>query len=157
MKISNVEISFQSLTIGARSIRPHIALVNAVSSFPVPYDKRSFHQFVGLVNYNHWFPPMCAEMLDPLHQALGTDSFNRTTACQEAFDKAKQSPSEALMLVDPHPNAAPCIRTDASNHAVRAAFRRFTDSLKDTGNLSPFFPRNAAPWNSTTVSLIKNN
>jgi len=88
---------------------------------------------------------MCAKILDPLHQALGIDSFNRTTACHEAFDEAKQSSSEAIKLVDPHPNAAPCITTNASNHAVRAALQQFTDSLIDTGNLSPSFPRNATP------------
>ena len=81
------------------------------------------HQFVGLINYYHHFVPRCAAILQPLHQALAADGFTWTTSRQEAFDAAKRTLSEAVMLVHPHPNAATCITTDASNVAYLLLFK----------------------------------
>ena len=105
-------------------IRPHIARVDAVRSFPVPHDKNSLHQFVGLINYYHRFVPRYAEILQPLHQALAADSFTSST-CQKAFEEAKQTLSEAVMLVHPQPHAATCITTDASDFAAEAVLEQF--------------------------------
>ena len=44
-----------------------------------------------------------------------------------AFDESKQTLSEAVMLVHPQQNAATCIKTYASNHAVGAVLVQFTD------------------------------
>ena len=97
------EVNFLSHTISADGIRPHIARVDAVRSFPVPHNKKSLHQFVGLINYYHRFVPRCVEILQPLHQALAADSFTWSTSCQKAFEEAKQTLSEAVMLVHPQP------------------------------------------------------
>ena len=121
------EVNFLSHTINAYGIRPHLTRVEAVRTFPVPQDKRALHQFVGLVNYYHRFVPRCAAILQPLHQALAADGFTWTTSCQEAFDAAKLTLSEAVMLVHPHPNAATCITTDASNVAVGAVLEQFIE------------------------------
>ena len=128
------EVNFLSHTINAYDIRPHLTRVEAVRTFPVPQDKRALHQFVGLVNYYHRFVPRCAAILQPLHQALAADGFTWTTSCQEAFDAAKRTLCEAVMLVHPHPNAATCITTDASNVAVGAV-------LEGNGSLSLSFQR----------------
>ena len=61
-------------------------------------------------------------MLHPLHQALAADGFTWSPSGQEAFDAAKRTLSEAVMLVHPHPNEATCITTDASNVAVLEQF-----------------------------------
>ena len=87
----------------------------------------ALHQFVGLINYYHRFVPRCAVILQPLHQALAADGFIWTTSCQEAFDAAKLTLSEAVMLVHPHPNTATCITTDASNVAVGAVLEQFIE------------------------------
>ena len=63
-------MNFLSHTISADSIRPHISRVEAVRAFPVPNDMTSLHRFVGLINYYHRFVPYCAEIIQPLHQAL---------------------------------------------------------------------------------------
>ena len=119
------EVNFLSHTISADGIRPHIARVDAVRSFPVSHDKKSLHQFVGLINYYHCLVPRCVEILQPLHQALAADSFTWSTSCQKAFEEAKQTLSEAVMLVHPQPHAATCITTDASNFAVGAVLEQF--------------------------------
>ena len=80
------EMNFLSHTISAEGIRPHLARVDAIRTFPVPQDKESLHQFVGLINYYHRFVPRCAEILQPLHQALAADTFSWTSNCQKAFD-----------------------------------------------------------------------
>ena len=122
------EANFLSHTINAYGIRPHLIRVEAVCTFPVPQDKRALHQFVGLINYYHRFVPRCAAILQPLHQALAADGW--TTSCQEAFDAAKWTLSEAVMLVHPHPKTATCITTDASNVALGAVLEKFIDGQK---------------------------
>ena len=121
------EVDFLSHSISAEGIRPHITRVEAVRSFPVPSDKKSLHQFVGLVNYYHRFVPQCAEILAPLHQLLAADSFIWTTQCQQAFDLAKQTLSNSVLLAHPQPNASTCITTDASNFAVGAVLEQLID------------------------------
>ena len=114
------EMNFLSHTISAEGIRPHLARVDAIRTSPVPQDKKSLHQFVGLINYRyhyHRFVPRCAQILQPLHQALAADTFSWTSNCQKAFDDTKQALSAAVVLVHPQPNAATCITTDASNFA----------------------------------------
>ena len=135
-------MNFLSHTINTDGIRPHIACVEAVRTFPVPQDKKALHQFVGLINYYHRFVPRCAELLQPLHQALAADSFTWNTSCQQAFDAAKRTLSETVMLVHPHPNAATCITTDASNLAVGAVLEQFID-----GQWKPisFFSKKLSP------------
>ena len=95
------EVNFLSHTISAAGIRPHLTRVDAVRTFPVPRDKKSLHQFVGLINYYHRFVPRCAEILQPLHQALAAECFTWTVSCQKAFEEAKQTLSEAVLLVHP--------------------------------------------------------
>ena len=121
------EVNFLSHTISAAGIRPHLTRVDAVRTFPVPRDKKSLHQFVGLINYYHRFVPRCAEILQPLHQALAAECFAWTVSCQKAFEEAKQTLSEAVMLVHPQPHAPTCITTDASNLAVGAVLEQFID------------------------------
>ena len=119
------EVAFLSHTISAAGMRPHLTRVEAVRTFPVPQDKKALHQFVGLINYYHRFVPRCAEILQPLHLALAADCLTWTASCQQAFDAAKVALSEAVMLVHPHPYAATCITTDASNLAVGAVLEQF--------------------------------
>ena len=119
------EMNFLSHTISAEGIRPRLARVDAIRTFPVPQDKKSLHQFVGLINYYHRFVPRCAEILQPLHQALAADTLSWTSNCQKAFDDTKQALSAAVVLVHPQPNAATCITTDASNFAVGAVLEQF--------------------------------
>ena len=116
-----------SHTINAYGIRPHMTRIEAVRTFPVPQNKRALHQFVGPINYYHCFVPRCAAILQPLHQVLAADGFTWTTSSQEAFDAAKRTLSEAVMLVHPQPNAATCITTDASNVAVGAVLEHFIE------------------------------
>ena len=71
--------------------------------------------------------PACTEILASLHQVLSADSFPWSEHCQHAFDTAKQTLSDAVMLVHPQPNAATCITTDASNVAVGAVLEQFID------------------------------
>lgn len=136
------EVNFLSHTINADGIRPHITRVEAVRTFPVPQDKKALHQFVGLINYYHRFVPRCAAILQPLHQALAADCFTWTTPCQQAFETAKRTLSEAVMLVHPRPNAATCITTDASNLAVGAVLEQYID-----GQWKPisFFSKKLSP------------
>ena len=119
------EVNFLSHMVNAEGICPHITWVEAVRSFPVLTDQKTLHQFVGLVNYYHHFVPQCADNLAPLHQVLSADGFTWSEHCQHAFDTAKQTLSDAVMLVHPQPNAATCITTDTSSVAVGAVLEQF--------------------------------
>ena len=68
-----------------------------IHTFLVPQDKKSLHQFVGLINYHHRFVTRCTKILQLLHQALAADSFTLTASCQQAFEPAKQALSQALI------------------------------------------------------------
>ena len=45
-----------------------------------------------------------ADPFTRLHQALAADSFTWSTSCQKAFEEAKQTLSEAVMLFHPQPH-----------------------------------------------------
>ena len=90
-EFGKAEVNFLSHTISADGIRPHISCVEAVRAFPVPKDKRSLHKFVGLINYYHRFVPHCAEIIQPLHQALAAKTFVWDEACQTAFEAVKHT------------------------------------------------------------------
>ena len=126
-EFGKAEVNFLSHTISAEGIRPHITRVEAVRAFPAPDDKPSLHRFVGLVNYYHRFVPHCAEILQPLHQSLAAETFIWDEACQSAFEEAKRTLSEAVMLVHPQQNVPTCITTDASSRAVGGVLEQFID------------------------------
>lgn len=58
---------------------------------------------------------------------MAVDSFNLTNSCQQGFDSAKRTLSEAVMLAHPHSNAATCIITDISNFAVDPVLEQFIE------------------------------
>ena len=71
--------------------------------------------------------PHMVSVLHLLHRAVTVDSFNLTNSCQQWFDSAKRTLSEAVMLAHPHPNAATCVNTDISNFAVGPVREQFIE------------------------------
>ena len=117
-------MDFLSHSISAQGICPHIIRIEAVRTFPVTSNKKSLHHFVGFVNYFHCYVPQCAEILAPLCQALAAAIFAWNEQCHQAFDLAKQTLSNSVMLALPQPNAPTCITADASNFAVDAVLEQ---------------------------------
>ena len=90
---------------------------------------KGLQQFLGIVNYYHWFIPAAATILQPLYVAKkGRAQLIHWTALMDAtFQKAKTTLSEATMLVHPCANTPLALTTDTSNLTIGAVLEQFVD------------------------------
>ena len=122
-------LSFLGHQVDSEGVRPLPKRVAAVREFPVPKDKSSLQEFLGLVNYYHRFIPHAAHVLQPLHAALKKSAgpFCWTSQLDNAFRQAKEALANAALLVHPKPDADTAITVDASDRAVGAVLEQFID------------------------------
>ena len=116
--------------VDASGIQPLIEKVQVVQEFPRPTSRRKLWEFLGLINFYHRFIPMCAQLLQPLNNALSTNKGNDqeihwTDDMATAFLAVKEALASATLLSHPKLDALTCIMTDASNVAVGAVLQQF--------------------------------
>ena len=140
-------LKFLGHVVDKDGIHPLPEKVEAITKFPTPTTQRKLKEYLGLLNFYRRFIPNCAQTLLPLTDLLSGKAkpqtpipWTPTTAA--AFEKSKTCLAQASLLRHPHPEAATCIATDASNVAVGAVLQQFIN-----GNWAPiaYFSRKLQP------------
>ena len=139
------EIDFLGHRVSAAGITPLEKNATAVRRFPSPSTKKDLQRFLGLVNFYRRFLPSLACTIRPLTDALrGGEKtlLEWTDECEQAFVKAKNSLSEAVLLRHPVPSAPVSLAVDASATHVGAVLQQFVN-----GKFEPlsFFSHKLSP------------
>lgn len=125
------EIDFLGHHIDKCGVVPLPRKVQAVMDFPKPVTTKKLQEFLGMVNFYHRFIPRAARIMQPLYDAVsGKDKLVEWTANREtAFAKAKESLTNAAMLVHPQTDAPTALTVDASDHAVGGVLEQLTEGM----------------------------
>ena len=101
--------------------------VQVIRDCPTPSTHRQLREFLGLVNFYHYFIPRCAYILQPLNLLLFTtgNELHWTAQATNEFTTIKEALAQATLLSHPQTNAPCAIMTDASNVAVSAVLQQF--------------------------------
>ena len=127
------ELTFLGHTLTSQGVLPLQEKVTAIQDFPQPSTKCKLREFLGLVNFYHWFIPHCAHTLKPLNNLLtATNGDHRPLQWDEqssqAFLDIKKAIAEVSLLTHPHHDAPTNIMTDASDTAVGAVLQQEVDN-----------------------------
>ena len=118
------QLDFLAHRVSAKGIAPMPQTVENILAFPTPKDKPALQRFLGMINYYHRFMPKIAQKLIPLHKAVGDKSKKSgksivwTEECDQAFEEAKKSLSNAVLLSHPGRDAETTLTVDASDVAM---------------------------------------
>ena len=85
------ELEYLGHLLTSEKIRPLTSCIDAIHQYPTPQTRSDLQWFLGMINYNHQFPPGIAPKLAPLHatsSGRGKD-ITWTPQCQQAFEDAK--------------------------------------------------------------------
>ena len=116
------EIPVLGCFVGKHGVRADPEKVNAITEWPVPRNEKELRKFLGLATYLHKYSKNYAEIIHPLSQLLRKDSvWNWTDSCQSAFERVKQSLTEAPILAIADPSKPYHVVCDASNIAIGCA------------------------------------
>ena len=83
--------------------------VQPILEFPTPKRKDELQRFLGCITYYSRFLPGIAEILAPLHGAVGNKAkdkkaiLNWTPQCQSAFETTKKRLAASALLHHPSP------------------------------------------------------
>ena len=90
----------------------------------MPTRKDELQRFLGMMNYYNRFLPKIAQVLIPLHDAVGNKQKEKKAAiewserCEVAFKVAKELLAVATLLQHPSPSAETRVTTDTSRLAL---------------------------------------
>ena len=120
--------------------------------------QRKFREFLGLINFYHWFLNHGASILKPLHNLLAAPLKRKkelvwTDAALKAFTAAKKALSSTTLLSYPVMNAPTSVMTDASNVEVGAVLQQF---VQDKWCPITYFPGHSNRPRHNLVALIGN-
>ena len=126
------ELTFLGHHVSSSGIRPLEDKVQAVRDFPRPNTQRKLREFLGLINFYHWFLAHGAAILKPLNDLLAASTGQKkelvwTGAPLKAFTTIKDASANATMLSHPVLNAPNCLMTDAFDVAVGAVLQQFIE------------------------------
>ena len=107
--------------IDADGIHPLKEKLKAILQAPAPTNVQELRSFLGLINYYGKFIPNAATILAPLNRLLRKDAkWNWTTACQQSFDKAKETLASNDVLMHYTPSLPIKMAGDASAYGIGA-------------------------------------
>ena len=140
-------IQFLGHFVSYSGIKPLTEKVRAITEFPNPTDKKSLERFLGMMNFYHRFLPQIANHLTPLTEALKgkTKQLSWTSHCQTAFQLAKSTLANAVMLHHPDHKAPTKLSVDASNSAIGA---ELSQQFQGVWKPIAFFSRKLSPTQS---------
>ena len=93
--------------------------IDAVIQAPCPQNVTQVRSFLGLVNYYNHFLPNFSAVVQPLNNLLQRDhKWEWTTACEEAFGRAKELVASDQVLTHYDPDLPIRIASDASPYGI---------------------------------------
>lgn len=138
------EIDFLGHHINKHGIIPLPKKVQAVMDFPKPTTTKKLQEFLGMVNFYHRFMSCAARIMQPLYDAVSSKKklVEWTEVRETAFAQAKESLSNAAMLIHPQADAPTALTVDASDQAVGGVLEQLSE-----GKWQPlaFFSRQLRP------------
>ena len=117
------ELDFLGHRVTTSGIKPMPERVESIRAFPRPKDKSGLQRFLGMINFYHRFMPTIANILIPLHKAMG-ECITKHGKIQwdddrhAAFEAAKSALAEATLLHHPSAEAEMTLTVDASDTAI---------------------------------------
>ena len=115
------EVEYLGHLVDAQGVHTSPKKVQAVLDAPEPRNLQELRSFLGLVNYYAKFMGNLASTLHPLHDILRADkTWQWSTDCQRAFQRAKESLSQSPVLVHYDPTLPLILAADASSYGVGA-------------------------------------
>ena len=109
--------------------------VTPILEFPAPIRKGKLQRFLGMMNYYNRFLPKIAQVLIPLHDAVGSKQKEKKAAivwseqCELAFREAKELLAAATLLQHLSPSAETRVTTDTSGLALGGKLEQKTKGL----------------------------
>lgn len=111
------------------SVKPLNDNFIAIQKFPMTTTKKNVRQFLGKINFYHWYVPNIAMKLDPLHNLLRKDQeFKWTEECQKSFDEMKRILCSQPVLTIFDPKLPIRIYTDASLLGLGAILKQIQEN-----------------------------
>ena len=140
------EVQYLGHLVNARGVLPLADRVTAIAQVPPPQSKVALQRFLGMVNYYRRFLPHLAQVLAPLHAAVGAagraKSIQWSADCQSAFQATKSALAKATLLHHPDPAAQTALTVDASDVAVGAELSQLRGAVWEP---IAFFSRKLSP------------
>jgi len=127
------EVKFLGYLVSAEGTKPLPEKVKAIQDFPKPTTMKQLRQFLGTMNFYRRFVPGAARDQAALNEALkgpktkGKMPITWTSEMEQAFNRCKDSLSQAAILAHPDPGAELAVTTDASNIAIGAVIHQRSD------------------------------
>ena len=124
-------VSFLGHVVSEDGIGTDPEKVRAIMEWPTPINLREVRSFVGLCCYYRRFVRDFAKISSPLHAMTKKgEIFRWTDACQEAFQRLKDTLVSAPILAMPSDEGMFLLDTDASNHSVGAVLSQVQDGAE---------------------------
>ena len=105
----------------ADGISPLPGKVEVVRNFPRPSTVKSLQEFIGMVNFYHWFIRAASRIMRPLFGAVSgkpKDEVSWTEAMLESFHQTKDALANAVLLSHLMEGAGMALTVDASDTAL---------------------------------------
>ena len=107
--------------IDAEGLHAMPSKLQAIVQAPAPKNVQELRSFLGLLNYYGKFIPNLASLIQPLNNLLQHNrKWKWTTACNNAFQQAKEELSSSQVLVHYDPALPLTLAGDASAYGIGA-------------------------------------
>ena len=131
-------LEFLGHQVSSEGIKPLEENLKTILDFPLLSTCKKLCQFLGLINFYHYFVRHCAKTVlhvqVPLHKLLTTSASGESSMLQwddeakAAFENIKKALADAMLLFHPKQDTPTSIITDASSCAVRAVLQQYIDT-----------------------------
>lgn len=138
------KLNFLGYEVTEEGISPTAERIETILNYPKPATIQELRRFLGMVNFYHDCLPNQSETQLDLNKLLHNTKKNDKTPIiwnqrlEDAFNKCRQSISEAVQLTHPVQGAPICIMTDASSSSVGAVLQQ---KVNDTWKPLSFFSK----------------
>lgn len=129
------KINFLGYEVSSSGIKPTQERIETISKYPQPKTIIELRRFLGMLNFYRDFLPHQAHLQNDLNKYLHNRKKNDktpiewTTAAIQAFEKCRQSITEATTLCFPVPGCSLAIMTDASDHSLGAVLQQKIENI----------------------------
>ena len=107
--------------VDAKGVHTSPKKVEAIVNAPQPKNLSELRSFLGILNYYAKFIPNLSSLLHPMHELLRAEhSWHWSKDCDRAFQKAKESLSQAPVLIHYDPELPLVLAADASPYGIGA-------------------------------------